>query len=75
MSVLEQERKLVSIKKSLHHKLSLIKFYGDLDINLIASELLEEALLCDILPKVLMKLLQNRGKVEHIIKHLEQNNG
>lgn len=68
-----REEKYVYIAKDVHHKLSLIKLYGDLQIHVIASNLLRAALESDILEKILMKELGDKVKVEHILKYLRKN--
>jgi hypothetical protein len=50
--------------------LELVKFYGGIDIKIVVWDILEEALNSEILQKVLMKHLQNKTKVDHVLKHL-----
>jgi len=52
----------------------LIKLYSNLEVSLTASELLSEALKNKaVLEVVLMKLLGNKQKIDHVLKLLREN--
>ena len=68
------QRKYVYVNNNIHHKLMLIKLYSNLEVSLTASELLSEALKNKaVLEVVLMKLLGNKQKIEHVLKLLREN--
>jgi len=61
------------LSKDVHKVLTIVKFYGDIDIKDFVDDLLKQALTSPgLLEKVLMDFLLNRRKVNALVEKLKK---
>ena len=64
--------KQVKVSDEIHHLLSTVKFFTNINIEDFCNELLKEAFTSELLEKTLMNFLLDQKKVDFVIRKLRE---